>query len=49
MFDCSGTYGDSDANIHLFLEFESLLMKLSEYSETECALLKHNKNKCEKI
>ena len=32
MFDFSGTSGDSDANIHLFLEFEYLLMKLSEQS-----------------
>lgn len=49
MFDCSGTYGDSDANIHLFLKSEDYLVKLSEKNETKCALLKHNENKCEKI
>ena len=25
MFDCSGTYGDSDAKTHLFLEYDDFL------------------------
>ena len=41
MFDCSGTYGDSDANIHLFLEYDDFLrMKRIIYNFAKTYLTK---------
>ena len=38
MFDCSGTYGDSDAKTHLFINFAKELPKhIMKYTEYEKA------------